>query len=130
MSHEPLAPQPVQTPIYSILTISESVQLRNGGISFSRPTEMVPFCHRIQNPRNSFSFRMPGVGTSATSGLLLFLRIMDLVFPQPPMNTSYIGSTSAAAVERTICASLGVLILNWTIPDEFGKKLYSSLSSV
>lgn len=45
---------------------------------------------------------LPGVGTSATSGLLLFFLMIDLLFPHPPMKISYIGSTSAAAVVRAM----------------------------
>lgn len=72
----PLAPHPVQTPTYSMGTLSTSAQDKNGAGSPSRPTVIVPLSQRTQNPRNSPSLRMLGVGTSATSGLVLFLRII------------------------------------------------------
>lgn len=51
-------------------------------------TFKVPFpIHLIQNPRKSSPLRIPGVSASATSGLLLFLRITDLLLLQPPMKT-------------------------------------------
>lgn len=126
----PEAPQPVHTPTYSMGTNSLSFQEMNGVPSPSRPADMVPWSHLTQNPRNSPPFKMLGVGISATSGFERFLRITDLVLPQPPRKISYIGSVSDAPWVRAMCASLGARTRNWRNPELFGKKWYSSLSEV
>lgn len=41
----------------------------------------------IQNPRKSSAVKIPGVSFSATSGLVLFLRMTDLELAHPPMKT-------------------------------------------
>lgn len=47
----------------------------------------------IQNPRDSSPLNIPGVSASATSGLALFLRITDLLLPQPPRKTCNLTNT-------------------------------------
>lgn len=128
---QPVAPQPVQTPTYWKGTRSGSSQDMNAAASSSRPTVMIPsWVQRIQKPRNSPAFKIPGVSTSTTSGLLRFFRITDLVFFQPPRNTSTIGFASEGPVVKARWASCSARTLKRIIPPENGWNWYSSLSSV
>ena len=108
---------------------------KKGASSPSLPTWMTLCLKVIQKRRYSSNVTMPGVSSSALSGLVWLNRMADLVFFHPPMNTSTMGSAIESLPSNETWASLWHLTskVNVSRPRPLpwmGRMRYSLSSSV